>query len=208
MNLDLAARPPRSLLRRTPFFGRIPDVPWHKAAFIVMWEGQGHLSSLAYVALVAFASIWVALGVMFVWSVAATFVFVAARERGYPNLLSDMSTPKRRAGNLASYAIVAVIRAAIAGVNAFVFTRCSGFLLEEKPGCSRTRRAARIGALGLGLTLFGVTTAEHLLRSAGYSGRRLMRMSMLGPVLHVPYKVLISAALVALLTNVFNVVRI
>jgi hypothetical protein len=208
VNLDLVARQPQTLLRRSPVSGKLSNVAWNKAAFIVFWEGQGHLSSLAYVALVAFASIWIALGAMFVWSVAATLVFCAARERGYPNLLSEMSLSKRKAGNFASYAFVSVVRAALAGINAFIYARCSGFLLAEKQGCCRARRFARIFAIGLGLTLFGVSTAEHLLRSAGYSGGRLVRMSLLGPVLHVPYRVLLSAALVAVLTDALNRLQI
>ncbi len=208
MNVDLVARPPEALLSRTPHFGRLSNVAWHKAAFIVFWEGQGHLSSLAYVALVAFASIWIALGAMFVWSVAATLVFCTARERGYPNMLSEMSLPKRRASSFASYAALSLVKAALAGVNSFIYARCSGFLLEEKQGCCRARRLARIGAIGLGLTLFGVSTAEHLLRSAGYSGSKLMRMSLWGPVLHVPYRVLLSAAMVALLTDALGALGI
>ena len=208
MNLDLAARQPETLLRRSPLFERLSNVAWNKAAFIVFWEGQGHLSSVAYVALVAFASIWVALGAMFVWSMVATVVFCTARERGYPNLLSDMSGPKLRGGNLACYAIISIARAWLAGMNAFVYTRCSGFLITKKQGCCRVRRFARIGALALGLTLFGASAAEHLLRTAGYSGRRLMRMSLIGPFLHVPYRVLLSAAMIALLTHTLRIVQI
>ena len=208
VNIDLAARQPQTLPRSTPFFEKLSNVAWHKAAFIVVWEGQGHLSALAYVALVAFTGIWVAFGAMFIWSVLATLLFVAARERGYPNLLTSMSAPRRKAGHVAWFAVGSCCRAWLAGVNAFAFTRCSSVLITQKQGCCRARRFARIGALGIGLTLFGVTAAEHLLRTAGYSGRKLARLTLIGPFLHVPYRVMVSAAVVALFTDALGVVTI
>jgi hypothetical protein len=208
VNLDLVARQPQTFLRQTSVFERLSNIAWDKAAFVVFWEGQGHLSSIAYVGLVAFTSIWFAFAAMFAWSVAATLVFCAARERGYPNLLSDVASPRMKARSLASYAASAVARAALTGVNAFIYARCAGVLLAEKQGCCKARRIARIGALGIGLTLFGVSTAEHILRSAGYSGRRLLRMSLIGPVLNVPYRILMSAMFVALLTNALHVVTL
>ena len=208
MNIELAARQPQTSLRRAPAFERLSNVAWHKAAFVVLWEGQGHLSSFAYVALVAFANIWVAFGAMFAWSMIATVVFCAARERGYPNLLSDMQAPRLRAGHMARYAAGSFVRAWLAGLNAFVYSRCSSFVLTEKTGCCKARRLARVGVLAVGLTLFGVTAAEHLLRKAGYSGRQLMRMSLIGPFLHVPYRVMVSAAVVALVTDAMGVATI
>lgn len=208
MNLDLAARQPQELLRRTPLFEKLSNVAWNKAAFVVVWEGQSHLSTLAYVALVAFSGIWVAFGAMFVWSIIATVLFVAARERGYPNLLTSMSRPRVQPGHLAWFAVGSVCRAWLAGVNAFAFARCSRFLITQKQDCSRARRLARLGALGIGLTLFGVTAAEHLLRTAGYSGRRLARLTLIGPFLHVPYRIMVSAAVVALFTDALGVVTI
>lgn len=208
MNLDLAARQPQTLLRRAPGFEKLTDVAWNKAAFVVLWEGQGHLASLAYVALVAFANIWVAFGAMFAWSMLATIVFCTARERGYPNLLTDMSRPRLQPGHVARYAVGSFLRAWLAGLNAFLYSRCSSFVLAEKTGCCKARRLARVGVLGVGLTLFGVTAAEHLLRKAGYSGRNLLRMSLIGPFLHVPYRVMVSAAVVALFTDALGVVTI
>ena len=205
MNLDLTARHPEIYLRRSFLAGRLSGVSWNKAAFVALWEGQSHVSSLAYVALVAFTSIWVAFGAMFIWSVAATVFFCAARERGYPNLLTDESAPKRRAGSIAAYAIGSLFRAWLAGINAFIYARCCGALITQKQGCCRMRRLARFGAIAVGLTLFGVTSAEHMLRKAGYSGRNLVRMTLIGPFLHVPYRVLVSAAVVALLTDVLKV---
>jgi hypothetical protein len=150
---------------------------------------------------VAFANIWLAFGAMFVWSVLATLLFCAARERGYPNLLSEMKAPERRAGHAAWFAIGSVVRAWFAGINAFLYSRGSRLLLVEKAGCCKARRIARAGVLAVGLTLFGVTSAEHLLRTAGYTGRKLLRMSLIGPFLHVPYRLVVSAAVVAVATD-------
>jgi hypothetical protein len=208
MNLDLAARSTPTLLRHTAYFDKLSSVAWHKAAFLVFWEGQGHLSSITYVALVAFVNIWLAFGAMFVWSVLATLLFCAARERGYPNLLSELKAPERRAGHLASYAFGSVMRAWFGGLNAFVYARCSRLLLVRKEGCCKARRIARVGVLVLGLTLFGVTSAEHLLRTAGYNGRKLLRMSLIGPFLHVPYRLMVSAAVVAVITDAVDFVAV
>ncbi len=208
MNIELAARQPQTWLRRSPLFEKLSNVAWHKAAFIAFWEIQGHLASFAYVGLVAFASIWIAFGAMFVWSVIATVVFCAARERGYPNLLTDMAAPKRRAGNILGYAVSAFFRAWLAGVNAFAFSRCSGFVIKQKHGSCRFRRVARYGVLAVGLTFFGASSAEHLLRTAGYSGGQLVRRCLVGPFLHVPYRVLVSAAMVALFTDALGLVTI
>jgi hypothetical protein len=197
VNLDLAARSTPALPRRSPLPERFSSVAWHKAAFLVFWEGQGHLSSVTYVGLVAFANIWLAFGAMFVWSVLATLLFCAARERGYPNLLSEIKAPERRAGHMAWFAVGSVARAWFAGVNAFLYARGSRLLLVEKAGCCKARRMARVGVLGLGLTLFGVTSAEHLLRTSGYTGGKLLRRCLIGPFLHVPYRLMVSAAVVA-----------
>ena len=214
MNLDLTAQQPQSLARRTVLFEHLPlperlsHIAWNKAAFIAFWEGQGQLSSFAYIGLVAFTGIWVALAAMLVWSILATVLFCAARERGYPNLLSTMGKPSRSVGNIASYAALSVLRAWLAGVNEFLYSRCSGSLVAASHGSCKARRLARMGAITLGMTLFGVSTAEHLLRTAGYSGRRLLRMSLIGPFLHVPYRVLVSAAVVAIFTDVLDVVTL
>ena len=208
MNLDLAARHPHSFLRHVPALERLSNVAWRKAAFIGVWEGQSHLASLAYVGLVAFASIWVALGAMLVWSLIATVAFCTARERGYPNLLSSVNAPRRGASNIISYAALSLLRAWLAGMNAFIYSRCSGSLITARSGSCRARRLARVGALAVGLTLFGASSAEHLLRTAGYTGKRLVRMSLIGPFLHVPYRVMVSAAVVALVTDALEIVHI
>ena len=206
MNLDLAARSTLALPRRSRLPEKLSSVAWHKAAFLVFWEGQGHLSSITCVALVAFANIWLAFVAMFVWSVLATLLFCAARERGYPNLLTELKAPERRSGRLAWYTMRSVMRAWFAGLNAFVYSRCSRLLLVQKEGCCKARRIARVGVLGLGLTLFGVTSAEHLLRTAGYTGGRLLRRSLIGPFLHVPYRLMVSAAVLAVMTDMWDFV--
>ncbi|HWC28863.1 MAG TPA: hypothetical protein VG845_02165, partial [Dehalococcoidia bacterium] len=50
------------------------------AAFVVGWEVQSQLATLLLVTLVAFVSIWVALGTMLVWALVATVVYCYARE--------------------------------------------------------------------------------------------------------------------------------
>ena len=209
MNLDIAVREPEILLRHGPLFEKLSNVAWHKVAFILCWEGQSQASTIAYVGLVAFGSIWLALGVMLAWSLGATVFFCAARERGYPNILSTQVLPGRTtASNAALHALGAVVRAWMAGVHVFIFARASNVFLIEKGGCCKVRGFARIGVLGVGLVLFGVSTAEHMLRAAGFSGRRLVQLSLIGPFLNVPYRVMLSAAVVTLVTSTLNLVAL
>jgi hypothetical protein len=146
------------------------------------------------VALVAFASILVALGVMLVWSLIATIVFCCARERGYPNMLTaEEWRPNARA--TARFAALSVCKAWLAGFQAFAYARMvNALLIPGRRGL--TARLARYGVLAVGMTLFGVTMTEHLLRCAGYSGARLVWYGLLGPFLNVPYRVLLSAMFV------------
>src|SRR5690606_34916293 len=135
------------------------------AAFVVFWEVQSQLASVAYIALVAFFSMWVALGAMLAWSLLATIFFCSARERGYPNILSNHRLPKERHGlALAWFGLSSIGRAWLAGFNAFLFTRCSSFLVCQREGSCRARRLVRYATLGVGMTMFGVSTVEHLLR--------------------------------------------
>ena len=209
MNLDLAVREAPPLLRRHPVFERLSNVAWHKAAFVLFWEGQSQASTIAYVGLVAFGSIWLALAVMLAWSLIATVFFCAARERGYPNILSIQALPKRDVNtNAVLHTLGAFVRAWMAGVHAFVFARASNVFLLEKHGCCRARKFARFGVMGFGLVFFGVSTAEHMLRTAGYQGRRLVQLSLIGPFFNVPYRVLLSAAVVTLATDTLGLIAI
>jgi hypothetical protein len=56
----------------------------------------------------------------------------------------------------------------------------------------------------VGMTMFGVTVAEQLLRAAGYEGRKLLHLASIGPFLNVPYRVLLSAVFVAVLNSAFG----
>ncbi|HEX5140646.1 MAG TPA: hypothetical protein VFX19_06865 [Dehalococcoidia bacterium] len=203
MNLDLVAEARQDALP-LPSTTRKPislSVPWNSAAFLAIWEVQSHIATIAYVGLVAFTSIWVALVTMLCWSLVATVLFCAARERGYPNVLSCPPCPRTRPGMATAwYAASSVGRALLGGIQAFVFTRFSGALVNDRPA-KGLRIVARRAVLALGMTLFGASVTEHLLRSAGYSGRKLVRMGLLGPFLNVPYRILVSAAVVALLNS-------
>lgn len=204
MNLDLVAANSEPLVSSA---GRrlrlhrpaiLDKLAWNKAAFVIFWEGQSQIASVAYVALVAFFSIPLAIGLMLAWSLLATVFFFNARERGYPNMLTSMTLPKKRAGfGLIWYAAGSVGRAWLAGFNAFLFARCSAFLVARREGCSHIRRVARFFVIVFSLTLFGVSMAEHMLRSAGYKGAQLARLGLIGPFLNVPYRVLLSAAVIA-----------
>lgn len=204
MNFDLVAQAPPGRLRRNPFqfLGRLHDkVAWNTGAFLAAWEAQSQLASLAYLGLVAFSTLWVALPVMLTWSLIATVAFCHARERGYPNLLTAQELPKGRQRGFLWYAMGSAIRAWLSGFQAFIFARCSSFLLVEREQAGRLHRGMKYMVLGLGMTLFGVTTAEHMLRRVGYTGKKLARVGLIGPFLNVPYRILLSAAVIHLVRD-------
>jgi hypothetical protein len=202
VNLDLVAGQTQGPLLQSPVrkpFAR--TLPWNIAAFLALWEIQSQLATIAYVGLVAFTSWYVTLGAMLVWSLTATLLFWHARERGYPNILNSVKCPRSEAGiKVAWHAVTSVFSAVLGGIHAFVYTRCANSLLNEQPA-GRPRRFLRRLVLVVGMTMFGVTVAEQLLRSAGYSGRRLLQLASLGPFLNVPYRVVLSAVFVALLNS-------
>jgi hypothetical protein len=179
----------------------LQGVAWHKAAFLVGWEVQSHLSSITLIALVAFTSIWVALPVMLVWSMIATVAYCHAREHGYPSLLAEEEW-RPTASGAASFAARSAVKAWFAGFHAFAYARIATSLLSPARSGLRAR-LTRIAVLVLGMTLFGVSAAEHLLRRAGYQGRRLMQLGLLGPVLNVPYRVLLSAMVLHAASSLF-----
>jgi hypothetical protein len=205
VNLDLVAGQPQgsALARpvRRPF---AKSLPWNVAAFLALWEVQSQLATIAYVGLIAFTSWWVTLAAMLTWSLVATIAFWYARERGYPNILNAMKCPHSDTGiKVAWHAVTSLFSAVVGGVHAFVYTRCASALLSDR-AAGRQRRFLRRLVLLVGMTMFGVTVAEQLLRAAGYSGRRLLHMAWIGPFLNVPYRVVLSAVFVALLNSTFG----
>jgi hypothetical protein len=106
----------------------------------------------------------------------------------------------RRRLSLVGTAGMAVVKAWLAGVQPFVYSRTVCRLLS-KPVTGRRVRVVRGAVLLVGLTLFGVTTAHHMLRRAGYSERRIFQLSLAGSFLNVPYRIVLSAAVLNLLTN-------
>jgi hypothetical protein len=182
-------------------------VPWNDVGFVAAWEVQSRAATIAMIALVAFVSIWVALGAMIVWSLVATSTYHNALQRGRPDLLKNTwLTSESRGVPLLDWigaAIRSVLRACLAGVQPFLYCQAFSRILSRPSTCRRTS-LGRTAILGVGLTLFGVTTCHHLLRAAGYPDARVLRLSFLGPFLNVPYRVLLSAFVVHALIGHFN----
>jgi hypothetical protein len=145
------------------------------------------------VSLVAFVSIWAALATMLVWSVIATIAYCYARERGLPDLVT-VQKPKTGHGPSAflRHAAGSIVKVWFIGLHNLVFARVARGALGGLP--CRSTRWRRLAVLSLGMTLFGATTAEHLLRSAGFKGGSLLRRGLIGPFLNVPYRIFLSAA--------------
>ena len=157
---------------------------------------------MAMVALVAFFSIWAALFVMLTWALLATSTYNAAQRRGRPDLLAN-TWPKagssRRPGLLwVGLATLSVARAWFAGLQAFFYCRAFNRVLSRSATC-RWTCLTKTAILGVGLTIFGVTACNHLLRAAGFSDRKVLQISFLGPFLNVPYRVFLSAFVVGAL---------
>ena len=174
-------------------------VRWNDVGFVVAWEVQSKVATLAMIGLVAFVSIWVAVGALLVWSLVATSTYHKARQQGRPDLLENTWPAAGLTGlrgvprlDWIGAAIVSVLRACLAGVQPFAY--CQAFRrILHRPGRSRWVSLARSAIVGVGLTLFGVTTCHHLLRAAGYPDGQVLRLSFVGPFLNVPYRVLLSA---------------
>ena len=137
---------------------------------------------------------------MLVWSIVAHLIYHHARESGLPDLFR-IELPKRGCGRYTFIRHVAgsAARLWLIGLHNLVFARAACQVLRSGDGvCGRIRR---VGVLGLGMTLFGVTTAEHLLRRAGFTGPALLTRGLIGPFLNVPYRIFLSAAVVHAVVN-------
>ena len=88
-----------------------------------------------------------------------------------------------------------IVRVWMVGLQAFVYSRTAGRVLLQPARCWRTR-LTRIAVLGVGLTLFGVAAAHHMLAKAGLPEDRVLKLSFIGPFLNVPYRILLSAIVV------------
>ena len=169
------------------------------------WEVQSQLATVTLVSLIAFVSIWAALATMLVWSLVAHLLYHHARDHGLPDLVT-VEAPRRGSGSSAflRHAAGSAVRVWFVGLHNLVFARvaCSGLRSGEGvAGCLR-----RIAILALGMTLFGVTTTEHLLRRAGFSGRVLLSRGLIGPFLNVPYRIFLSAAAMHAVFSVMDAV--
>ena len=165
------------------------------AAFVVAWEAQSQIATVVLLSLIAFVSIWAALFTMLAWSMIAHVVYHHAREHGLPDLIT-VQVPKRGCGSstFVRHAAGSAVRVWFVGLHNLVFARFACSVLRGGDGFAGSAR--RIGILSFGMTLFGVTTTEHLLRRAGFRGSPLLYRGMIGPFLNVPYRIFLSAAVV------------
>lgn len=174
-----------------------PSVIKH-GSFLAFWQAQSKLGTLALFALLA-VSVWLALAVVMVWSIAATFAYYAARQRGVPDFLAVSSSNCRatRTGHMLGGVW-------LVGISAFAFANVLRPLLRNAPICRRSR-LTRIAILATGLTLFGVTINQHMLQVAGFQGPRLLAMSVFGVFLNVPYRIFCGALTLHLLLSFMSI---
>lgn len=166
--------------------------------FLACWQVQSKLATFAMFGLIA-VSVWLALGIMMVWSVIATVVYFVARERGMPDMLAGPQGTchaAKRTGHL-------VGRLWLVGLNALAFTSIFRPIVSA-PAVSSVSKVARGFVLGTGLVLFGVTTAQHMLHCAGYRGPQLLAISIAGSFVNIPYRVFCGAITLHLVLELIN----
>jgi hypothetical protein len=180
---------------------------WNSIGFLGIWEVQSQLSAIVLLTLTALVPPLLAFLPMLAWSLMATVIYYYARERGLPDLLEiKRSTEPRRVRNLITAARELGLTAAkawLAGLQSFIFSRSICRILG-RPAITRKERLLRLGVVALGLTMFGVSTSQHVLRRAGYSGSALLRIGFAGSALNVGYRVLLSALFVDLAARVIG----
>jgi hypothetical protein len=174
--------------------------------FVAAWEVQSQLATLVLIGLVATVPLAPALIVMLGWSFAACAVYCYSRRRGMPDLLDahpERSAQERKHVWALKAAVLTLIKAWLAGLQPFVYSRTVCRVLAQPSRCARTR-LVRGAVLFVGLTLFGVTAAHHMLRKAGYSEDRIFKLSLAGSCLNVPYRLLLSATMINVASRVIT----
>jgi hypothetical protein len=179
---------------------------WRDGAFVAGWEFQSQVSSIVLVAFARFGSLTSAIPVMLLWSLLTTLAFHHARLAGRPDLLERTSWGTRSRVlhvRLLSTGWTA-LKAWLAGIQAFLYTRLFRGVIVTEAHCLRSR-VSRFTVLGVGLTIFGVPTAHHLLRTAGYQRESLLRLGFLAAFLNVPFRVVASGIVVNFMAGLIPV---
>jgi hypothetical protein len=183
--LDALAQVPRPEVDRLRHIG-----------FLTAWEVQSQVATACLLMLVVFVPLWCAVSLMIVWSLAATFAYHQARLRGLPDLLATTwqrpPTASAKWGTWLYGTSFSLLKAWAAGLQPLLFARAFGTVLA-RPAQTWSRSVLRCAIVFVGCTLFGVTAAHHLLARLGLERRLLLRFSLVGPFLNVPYRVVLSA---------------
>jgi len=166
---------------------------------LTVWEIQSQLATFVLISLVALAPVEVTIGVMVTWAMLATIAYSFGRQRGFPDLLETRwsAAPKThgwwRCWIVAT--LISLLKTWLAGIQPYLYTRlfCPVLALSIRRWYVSL---ARCLILTVGLTLFGVTAAHHLLRRAGLGDRQVLGYGLLGPLLNVPYRVFLSAFII------------
>jgi len=137
--------------------------------------------------LIALAPIWAGLLLMALWSMATTVIYIWTREHGCPDILEIRLKRAESDPGLSPRAVAAsAVKVWFAGIHVVAFAKLAHPFVHTRrmrlPG-----RVLRVVLLAAGMTLFGVSTTEHLLRRAGFRGDRLVRFALIGPLVHIPF---------------------
>jgi hypothetical protein len=179
---------------------------WKDGAFVAGWELQSHVSSIVLVGFARFGSVNAAIPVMLLWALLSTLAFHHARLAGRPDLLEHTSWGTHsHAWHVRAMSMCwSVLKAWLAGIQAFLYARVFGCVLRNEGRCLR-QRLTKITVLGFGLTIFGVPTAHHLLRKAGFERAALLRLGFVATFLNVPFRVIASAFVINFTASLIDV---
>jgi hypothetical protein len=181
-----------------------PSLPLHEFGPLTAWELQSQLATIALVALVAFVPILAAIGIMITWAMIATLAYYVGRQHGFPDLLETRwSAPpvaRKEWRRWVGSTLVSLVKTWVAGIQPYIYTRIFCPVLA-RPVRRWYTGIVRFLVLTIGLTLFGVTATHHLLKRAGFGERAILRYSLVGPLLNVPYRVVFSAVLLNAVLN-------
>lgn len=183
--------------------------PFQDVGFLGLWEIQSQVATVAFFLLLTFLPIWAVIACMVAWSLIATVVYYRARQRGLPDLLETRwEAPPVREGGWSRWfgaTGLSMAKAWMAGVQPFIYTRVAGPILSRPVMCWRGR-LARVAIVAVGCTLFGASTAHHLIQRAGVPRASVLRYSLIGPFLNVPYRVLLGALVLHVIVQVSHTV--
>ncbi|HEY4694348.1 MAG TPA: hypothetical protein VIH52_00020 [Candidatus Nanoarchaeia archaeon] len=190
---------------KVPFKDR---VPWDHVGPLTLWELQSYVVTGILLVAAVFVSVWFAIVVGALLALVGAPVYNNLRRQDYlPDVLGHKTLKLRSTKGTLIVGWVCgltlyVLKFLLAGFQATIFTRLVGNIIE-KPNVW-WKKIVRWAALSVGLVHFGVSTSHHLLNRAGYSEKKVFRLSVAGSVVNALWRVSSGAAAIKALAGFIN----